>query len=96
MLSAMTDVLPSDGDGPAAIDPVRKQIGANVRAELVRRERGQDWLAGVLNLSQPQISKRLVGRIGFEARELVLTAEALDVPVERLLHVATPIEVSAS
>lgn len=92
----MTDVLPVDGDGAPTVDPIRKQIGANVRAELIRRERDQDWLAGVLRISQPQISKRLVGRIGFEARELVLVAEALDVPVARLLQdAATPADVVA-
>lgn len=78
----MTDDIRQDGD----VDPVRRQIGANVRAELIRREKGQDWLAGVLGVSQPQISKRLVGRIGFEARELVLIAEALDFPAARLLQ----------
>ena len=90
----MTDVLPQDADGAPAVDPIRKQIGMNVRAELIRRERDQDWLAGVLGISQPQISKRLVGRIGFEARELVLVSEALDVPVARLLQdAATPADI---
>lgn len=82
MLSAMTDDVRSDGD----IDPVRAQIGDNVRAELVRRRRSQDWLAEVLGLSQPQISKRLIGKIGFEARELVLTAKALDCSTSAFFH----------
>lgn len=73
MLSAMTDDIRTDGD----VDPVRARIGDNVRAELVRRRRSQDWLAEVLGVSQPQISKRLSGVIGFEARELVMTANAL-------------------
>lgn len=88
----MTDDIRQDED----VDPVRRQIGANVRAELIRRQKGQDWLAGVLGVSQPQVSKRLVGRIGFEARELVLVAEALDIPVARLLQdAATPAETVA-
>jgi predicted transcriptional regulator len=73
------------------IDPVRARIGDNVRAELGRRRRSQDWLADVLGLSQPQVSKRLVGRIGFEARELVLVAEALEVPTSAFFQdVAAP------
>lgn len=88
----MTDDIRQDED----VDPVRRQIGANVRAELIRRQKGQDWLAGVLGVSQPQVSKRLVGRIGFEARELVLVAEALDIPVARLLQdAASPVETVA-
>jgi predicted transcriptional regulator len=73
------------------IDPVRARIGDNVRAEMGRRRRSQDWLADVLGLSQPQVSKRLVGRIGFEARELVLIAEALEVPTNAFFQdVAAP------
>lgn len=67
---------------------VRKQIGKNVRAELVRQGLGQDALAEMLGISQPQISKRLAGSIGFEAAELVWVAEALRVPVARLMEVA--------
>lgn len=81
MLYGMTDDMRQEAD----VDPVRKQIGDNVRAEMTRRGRGQDWLGGVLRLSQPQISKRLNGRIGFEAKELVEVAGALDIPVDRLL-----------
>ncbi|GIE30119.1 hypothetical protein Ait01nite_031640 [Actinoplanes italicus] len=83
----MTDNVRNGGD----IDPVRARIGDNVRAEMGRRRRGQNWLADVLGLSQPQVSRRLVGRIGFEARELVLVAEALEVPTSAFFQgVAAP------
>lgn len=70
------------------VDPVRKQIGQNVRAELVRLGFGQDKLAEMLGVSQPQISKRLAGTIGFEAAELVRIAETLGIPAARLVDVA--------
>lgn len=83
MLSGMTD----DVSAERSIDPLRKRIGDNVRAELARQGRSQDFLQPVLGLVQSQISKRINGRIGFEGRELVLIAQALDVPVARLVEV---------
>lgn len=92
MLACMTDEVREDRD----VDPVRRQIGANVRAEMVRRQRGQDWLGVVLGLGQSQISRRLSGRLGFEARELVLVAEALAIDPGLLLKdVKTPVEAGA-
>lgn len=80
----MTDDIRTQRD----VDPVRKQIGQNVRAELVRLGLGQDKLAAMLGVSQPQVSKRLAGTIGFEAAELVRIAEAFNIPVARLVEVA--------
>jgi len=84
MLSAMTDDIRTTRD----VDPVRKQIGQNVRAELVRLGLDQYKLAEMLGVSQPQVSKRLAGTIGFEAAELVRIAEALGIPAARLVEVA--------
>jgi transcriptional regulator with XRE-family HTH domain len=70
------------------VDPVRKQIGKNVRAELVRLGLSQDDLAEMVGISQPQISKRLSGQIGFEAAELVRIADLLKIPAARLVEVA--------
>lgn len=89
----MTDDVRDERD----VDPVLRQIGANVRAEMARRQRSQEWLGTVLGLGQSQISRRLSGRLGFEARELVLAAEALDIePGVLLRDVKTPIEAGAA
>lgn len=82
----MTDDIRTQRD----VDPVRKQIGSNVRAELARLGFGQDRLAELLGISQPQISKRLAGVIGFEAAELVRIAADLDIPLARLVEAPTP------
>jgi transcriptional regulator with XRE-family HTH domain len=86
MLFAMTDDIRSRRD----VDPVRKQIGDNVRAELARLGLRHDDLAKILGISQPQISKRLAGTIGFEAAELVRIAAELNVPLARLVDDPTP------
>lgn len=78
---AMTDDIRSD------VDPVRAAIGANVRAEMARRETLQSQIAQVIGISQQQVSHRLAGRVGFEAKELLLVAQYLDVPLERLASV---------
>lgn len=86
MLYAMTDDIRIQRD----VDPVRRRIGQNVRAELARLGLGQDRLAEMLGVSQPQISKRLSGTIGFEAAELVRIAAELDIPMARLVEAPTP------
>ena len=86
MLFAMTDDIRSTRD----VDPVRRQIGQNVKAEMIRAGKGQDALAELLGVSQPQISKRFAGTIGFEAAELVRIAADLHIPVARLVEIATP------
>lgn len=90
MLFAMTDDIRTQRD----VDPVRQQIGRNVRAELARLGKGQDALADLLGVSQPQISKRLAGVIGFEAAELVRIAAEFDIPMSRLVE--TPTSASAA
>lgn len=89
MLIPMTDDIRASRD----VDPVRRQIGQNVKAELIRLGVGQDRLAEVLGVSQPQISRRLAGSIGFEAAELVRIAAELNIPVSRLVE---PIPASAA
>jgi transcriptional regulator with XRE-family HTH domain len=86
----MTDDIRQTRD----VDPVRRQIGQNVKAEMIRAGKGQDDLAEVLGVSQPQISKRLAGTIGFEAAELVRIAAELNIPVARLVE--SPIPASAA
>lgn len=71
------------------VDPVRKQIGDNVRAEMARLGLGQDRLGVILGIGRSQISRRLSGVIGFEAAELVRIAAELDIPVSRLAEAPT-------
>lgn len=86
MLIAMTDDIRTERD----VDPVRKQIGANVRAEMARLGLSQDQLGEILGIGRSQISRRLTGVIGFEAAELVRIAAELDIPVSRLAEAPTP------
>lgn len=86
MLYAMTDDIRNERD----VDPVRKQIGQNVRAEMARLGLSQDDLGEVLGIGRSQISRRLAGTIGFEAAELVRIAAELNVPVARLVEAPTP------
>lgn len=92
MLYAMTD----DSRPQRDVDPVRRQIGQNVKAEMIRAGRGQDALAELLGVTQPQISKRLAGSIGFEAAELVRIAAEFNIPAARLVEVAAPVATSAA
>ena len=60
-------------------------VGANVRAELGRANRSQTWLGDRLGVTQASVSLRLSGRIALDITELVRIAEALNVPLSRLL-----------
>lgn len=55
-----------------------------MRAEMARRGIAQVTISRVIGISQRQISDRLLGRVGFEVKELLQIARELDVPVERL------------
>lgn len=61
------------------------EVGANVRAELARRDRSQADLARAIGVSQSGISKRLRGVIAFDVNELTDIARFLDVPLSDLL-----------
>lgn len=83
------------------VDPVRASIGANVRAELARRGIPQVEISRIIGISQRQVSARILGQVGFEAKELLLIAKELGVPVEQLaslndLAAAAPVEVTAA
>lgn len=52
---------------------------------MARRRVTQDQVAALLGMSQPQISKRLLGEIPFDLGELRRIAEFLDVPVMTFL-----------
>ena len=59
--------------------------GANVRAEMARRQITQMELARQLGLSQAAISARIKGRTPFDINELTAIARVLDVPLDALL-----------
>lgn len=71
------------------VDPVRRQIGQNVKAELIRGGLGQEAVGEALGVSQPQVSKRIAGSIGFEAAEIARIAHLLGIPADRLMDVPT-------
>lgn len=81
----MTDDIRRSRD----VDPVARQIGQNVKAELIRHGVGQDAVGDLLRVSQPQVSKRIAGSIGFEAAEIARVAHLLGVPSNRLMEVPT-------
>lgn len=55
-------------------EDIRRTIGGNVRAEMARAGLSQDQVAELLGISQPQVSKRLLGAIPFDAVELTKLA----------------------
>lgn len=83
MLHRMTD----DDRTQRALRSIRKQIGQNVRAELVRAGVERTRAADVLNLSRAAIGRRISGKVGFEAAELVLIAADLGLPAARMIDV---------
>jgi transcriptional regulator with XRE-family HTH domain len=87
MLIGMTDDIRIRRD----VDPIRKRIGDNVRAEMARLGLNQAHLGVILGVGRPQVSKRLTGAIGFEAAELVRIAAEFGVPVSRLVDTPTPV-----
>jgi transcriptional regulator with XRE-family HTH domain len=63
-----------------------QRVASEIRAELGRRQLSQSDLGLILGVHRTQISKRLQGReLSFTTAELDRIAEALDIPVDRLL-----------
>lgn len=62
-----------------------QRIGANVRAEMARRGVSQTALAERLGMTQTAVSTRLRGKVAFNVDELAAVAEALEIPVARLM-----------
>ena len=60
-------------------------VGANVRAEMARRQLSQTALAAHLGLSQAAVSRRLSGHTPFDVNELASVAAWLGVPASTLL-----------
>lgn len=64
---------------------IREQIAAEVRAELARQQVTQRDLAAVLDMTQPALQLRLVGKRSFRGEELAKIAAYLGVPVTGFL-----------
>lgn len=62
-----------------------ERIGANIRAEMARAGMSQTSLAAVLGISQPAVSKRLLGKQAFDVDELTRVADALGLDPASLL-----------
>lgn len=65
--------------------PTNQDIAANVRAEAARRQVTQAQLAERLELTQPGMSRRMLGRVPFSASELATVADVLEIPVANLI-----------
>jgi transcriptional regulator with XRE-family HTH domain len=71
-----------DAESETSIDQL---VGANVRAELARRQRTQGWLAKQLGITQQSVSQRLGGRVSFDIAELNKISQVLAVALTDLL-----------
>ena len=60
-------------------------VGANIRAEMARRNLPQSALAERLSISQAGVSNRLRGQTPFDVNELHAVADFLGVPRATLL-----------
>lgn len=65
--------------------PTDERIAAAVRAEAARRQITQAVVARHLGLTQPGMSRRMLGRVPFSAAELAAVASLFGVPVGDLI-----------
>lgn len=72
-----------------------QRVGANVRAEMARRNLSQQSMSQKVNLSQQALSRRMTGQIAFSVDELADIAVALDVTLTDLIGTPVPVEASA-
>lgn len=63
---------------------VARIVGANVRTELSRCGKTQAELAGLIDRTPMAVSRRVAGKICFNAEELDKIADFLEIPVHRL------------
>lgn len=67
----------------AAID---QRVAEEIRAQLARQRRSQQWLADQTGIGRPGLSKRLSGSRSFSLAQLVVVAAALEVPITSLIE----------
>lgn len=63
----------------------RKQVSANVRAQIAYHDLTGVEVAKIVGVSQPQLSKRLHGQLDWKLGELVALAQAWNKPLEELI-----------
>lgn len=61
------------------------RVAAEIRAEVARQRVTHRELGRRINLSQPQVTRRLNGRLAMDTAELERIAQALGVSVDRFL-----------
>ncbi|MBP7973443.1 MAG: helix-turn-helix transcriptional regulator [Candidatus Nanopelagicales bacterium] len=64
---------------------VSDTVSGEIRAQLARKRLTQGDLSTALGISQPQVSSRLLGRIGWSIDELATVAAWLDIPLADLV-----------
>lgn len=62
----------------------RKQLSANIRAEMARHDQNQADIARLLGVTQPQVSKRLHGHQEWRFGELLKLAATWDIDLSTL------------
>lgn len=72
-----------------------ERVGANVRAEMTRAGVSQTTLAEQLGMSQPALSKRLLGKQVFDVDELARVAAALELDMSVLIAGADQRQIAA-
>jgi transcriptional regulator with XRE-family HTH domain len=64
---------------------IRRWISKQIKIEMLRQDKNQCELGQILEISAPQVSARMTGKIDFRVGELFKIADWLIVPVERLI-----------
>ena len=62
-----------------------RRIAANVRVEVARQHKTQAQLAHKLGITQPAMSRRMLGHVPFTGDELATIAAELDIPISILI-----------
>lgn len=63
------------------------RVAANVRAELARHRKGQQFLADGMGVSLMLISRRMSGQVSFSIAELYQIAKLLNVGINTLIAI---------
>lgn len=66
-------------------DDLAGRVARAVRAEMFAQGVTQEAVAAAVGMSQPALSRRLVGAISFAVSEVEAVAAFLDVPIARLI-----------
>lgn len=66
-------------------EPLNQRVTKEIRAEMARQRISQMALGAYLGRNQPYVSSRLTGKTPLTLHEVEEFAEALRVPVDRLL-----------